>query len=94
MVWNSITRSSRLALPRLHIPVDYGAFRCSTFVRVTWSLKDIYSRNNYTLFMTFGITVNTFVHMWGIKMFLSTHAMSIRFWLQNWYDRSGTRVMF
>jgi hypothetical protein len=26
MVWNSSTRSSRLALPRLHILVDYGAF--------------------------------------------------------------------
>ena len=27
MDWNSLTRSYRLALPRLHIPVDFGAFR-------------------------------------------------------------------
>jgi hypothetical protein len=26
MVWNSLTWSSRHALPRLHIPMDYGAF--------------------------------------------------------------------
>jgi hypothetical protein len=38
MVWNSSTRSSRLALSRLHIPVDYGAFRCSPSVRESFSL--------------------------------------------------------
>jgi TRAP-type uncharacterized transport system fused permease subunit len=34
MDWNSLTRSSRLALPRLHIHMDYGAFCCCAFVRV------------------------------------------------------------
>jgi hypothetical protein len=34
MVWNSSTRSSRLELPQLHIPVGYGAFCCFASVRV------------------------------------------------------------
>jgi hypothetical protein len=34
MVWNYSTRSSRLALPKLHIPVDYGAFHYFASVRV------------------------------------------------------------
>jgi hypothetical protein len=37
MLWNCSTRSSRLVLLQLHILVDYGAFRCSTFVRVIYS---------------------------------------------------------
>jgi hypothetical protein len=34
-------RSSRLALPRLHIPVDYGVFHCSAFARVALVFEDI-----------------------------------------------------
>jgi hypothetical protein len=34
-------RSSRLALPQLHILVDYGAFHCFTFVRVVLVFEDI-----------------------------------------------------
>jgi hypothetical protein len=34
MVWNSSTRSSRLALHHLHIPVHYGAFRCFAFMSI------------------------------------------------------------
>jgi hypothetical protein len=42
MVGNSSMRSSRLALPRLDIPMDYGAFCCSTFVKESFSLlKDV-----------------------------------------------------
>jgi hypothetical protein len=33
-LWNSSMKSSRLALPWLHIPVDYGAFHCFASVRV------------------------------------------------------------
>jgi hypothetical protein len=38
MDWNSLTIGSRLALPRLHIPIDYGAFYCSASVREQFSL--------------------------------------------------------
>jgi hypothetical protein len=31
-------------------------------------MKDIYSCDNYTLFMAFDITVNTFVRMCGINV--------------------------
>jgi hypothetical protein len=82
MVWNSLTRSSRLALPLLHILVDYGAFRCSASMREPFSLLKDYLCNNYTLFMTFGITVNTFVCMCGINA-PDTHMMSIQFWSKN-----------
>jgi hypothetical protein len=42
MVWNSSTRSSRLALPRLYILVDYGVFCYSASVRELFSFfKDI-----------------------------------------------------
>jgi hypothetical protein len=36
--------------------------------RVILSMKDIYSCDNYTLFMTFDITVNTFLRMCGINV--------------------------
>jgi hypothetical protein len=42
MDWNSLVQSSRLALPRLHILVDYGAFHYFASVRESFSLlKDI-----------------------------------------------------
>jgi hypothetical protein len=59
-------RSSRLALPRLHIPMDYGGFHCFAFVRVIYSFERKYSCNNNTLFVTFDITMNTYVCMCGI----------------------------
>jgi hypothetical protein len=59
MVWNSSMKSFRLALSRLHIPMDYGGFHCFAFVRVIYSFERKYSCNNNTLFVIFGITVNT-----------------------------------
>jgi hypothetical protein len=47
----------------LYIHVDYGAFRYFASVRVVYSFDRQYSSNNYTLFVTFGIIVNTFVCM-------------------------------
>jgi hypothetical protein len=55
-------------LLRLHVPIDYGAFHYFASVRVILSFERHYLCNNYTLFMTFGITVNTFVHMCEINV--------------------------
>jgi hypothetical protein len=60
--------SSGLALHRLHIPMDYGVFRYFAFMRVIYSFERQYSYNNYTLFVTFDITVNNFVCMSRINI--------------------------
>jgi hypothetical protein len=84
IVWNSLMRSSRLALPRLHIPMDYGVFHCSTSVRESFSLlKD----NIYLMIILYSwhlalLWILMFVCM--EILFLGTHAMSIGFWSQNW----------
>jgi hypothetical protein len=64
-MWNSSTRSSTLALPQLLIPVDYGAFRYFSFVRVIYYFVRQCSCNNKYFIVTFGITVNSYVCMCG-----------------------------
>jgi hypothetical protein len=49
MVWNSSMSSSRLVLPQLHIPVNYGAFHCSSFMRVTLVFED----NTYVIIILY-----------------------------------------
>jgi hypothetical protein len=65
IVSNSLMRSSKF-LPQLLIPVDYGAFLYSTSVRESFSLWRHYLCNNYTLFVTFGNSVNIFCpYVWN-----------------------------
>jgi hypothetical protein len=92
MVWNSSMRSSRLALPRLHLPVDYWAFCCCCCHESSSLCKD----NIHViiiLYLWYLALLWTLMSVCVEILFLGTHAMSIQFWSKTRYDRSGIRVM-
>jgi hypothetical protein len=72
--------------------VDYGAFRYFASVRVVYSFDRQYSWNNYTLFVTFGIIVNTFVCMCEKKCSWAHMRWIFGFGLKSGYD-SDMRAM-
>jgi hypothetical protein len=80
MVWNTSTRSSSLALPQLHIPVDYGVFRYSASMGESFSLLQAIIYIIIILYLWHLAYREHFVLVCVEQMFLGIDAMSIWFW--------------
>jgi hypothetical protein len=65
-IWNSLMSSSRLALPELHFPVDYGASCYFAFMRVIYSfVRQYLSNNKYFICDIWHVVITIFVHVYG-----------------------------
>jgi hypothetical protein len=91
--WNSSTRSFRLCVAKVVVPVELWCLPLFHFAESRLSLWRQYLCSNYTLFVTFGYLWTLFVRMCGTIDPGSYIRWVLDFGIKTGYDRSGTRAV-
>jgi hypothetical protein len=91
--WNSSTRSFRLRVASVAIPVVLWSLPLFRFTESRLSLQRHYLCNNYTLYYDIWLSVSTFGRMCGTIDPGSCIRLVLGFGIKTGYDRSGTRAV-